>query len=151
MKKNIFLILIFTTCLFSDSFTVEDRMFKFSLPNQFDKMETVDKTIKTIIVSFEKGTGADINDYLASKESDFLQKNNTVFIANISGMPSLVTKLFAMPAMQSYKHNVLLIYSKRDKRFLQKEGKSTVYKLKDGVVQSVTYVESDEEINNIFN
>ena len=151
MKKNIFLILMFTTYLFSDSFNVEDRMFKFSLPNQFDKMETVDKTITTIIVSFEKGTGADINEYLASKEFDFLQKHNATFIANISEMPAFVTKMFAMPKMQSYKHSILLIYSKVDKRFLQKEGKSTVYRLKNGVVQSVTYVESDEEINNIFN
>ena len=151
MKKNIFLILMFTTYLFSDSFNIEDKMFKFSLPNQFEKMETVDKTIKTIIVSFEKGTAADVNNYLSSKESNFLQNNNTAFIANISGMPSLVTKLFAMPEMQSYKHSVLLIYSKIDKRFLQKKGKSTVYKLSNGVVKSVTYIDTKEEINNIFN
>jgi hypothetical protein len=78
-----------------------------------------------------------------------LKKHNAVFIANISEMPSIITKLFALPKMKKYKHDVLLIYDEEDKRFMQKEDKSTVYKLENGVIKSITYVE-EEDLAKVF-
>ena len=83
------------------------------------------------------------------KEKGFLETNNAVFIADISGMPSLITKFFALPKMKKYNYNVLLIYDEEEKRFLKKEEKLTVYKLVNGVVTSVQYI-GEKEIPSIF-
>ncbi|PLY07202.1 MAG: hypothetical protein C0625_06190 [Arcobacter sp.] len=144
MIKKIALLIAFASLLFSNSFNVNQNINSFSLADQFDKIHTVNGNIKTIVVSFEKGTGADINEFLDKKPADFLQKNNAVFIANISGMPSIITKLFALPKMKKYKHNILLIYDEKDTRFLQKEDKSTVYKLENGVIKSINYIEKED-------
>ena len=144
MIKKIALIIAFASLLFSNNFEINQNINSFSLADQFDKIHTVNANVKTIIVSFEKGTGADINEFLNNKPADFLQKNNAVFIANISGMPSIITKLFALPKMKKYKHSILLIYDENDTRFLQKEDKSTVYKLENGVIKSIFYIEKED-------
>lgn len=59
-------------------------------------------------------------------------------------MPSIITKMFALPKMRSYKHNILLIYDEEDNRFKSKEGKSTLYRLKDGVIKSITYIDKTD-------
>ena len=145
IKKFIFL-LVFSTYVLSNSFDINSQINSFSLPDQFDKIHTVDDRIKTIIVSFEKDTGKDVNTFLALKNPDFLRHNQAIFIANISQMPSIITKMFALPKMRDYKHNILLIYDENDKRFLQKEGKSTIYKLENGVIKNISYSSSNEEL-----
>ncbi len=150
MIKKVLLIVAFSACIFANSFDVNDKINNFSLPDQFDKMHTVNSEIKTIIVSFEKDTGKEVSDFLASKEPDFLEKNQAVFIADISEMPSFVTKLFALPKMRDYKHKILLIYNENDGRFVHQEEKSTLYKLESGVVKSISYFSTSEELAQVF-
>ena len=90
------------------------------------------------------------NEFLKSKEIDFLTKHNSLFIADISSMPSFVTKLFALPKMRKYNYNVLLIYDEDEKRFIKKEGKLTVYKIDNGVIKSINFINSQEELKSLF-
>lgn len=148
IKKVLFLAML-TTALFSNSFNQNSNIGSFELTDQFDKKHTVNSDVKTMIVSFEKGTSADLNDFLATKEKGFLEANNAVFIADISGMPSIITKIFALPKMKKYNYNILLITDEEDKRFLQQEEKLTVYKLNNGIVTSVQYI-TKEDIPSLF-
>ncbi|XOB62178.1 hypothetical protein ACMC56_16545 [Campylobacterota bacterium DY0563] len=148
-KKILLLTLISSICVFATSFKEGDNIGYFSLPNQFDEKSAIDSKIETIIVSFEKDTGKDINTYLASKNPDFLKNHHAVFIANISGMPSIITKLFAMPKMREYKHPILLIYDENDNRFISQEEKSTLYKLENGTIKSITYITKDN-LDEVF-
>jgi len=149
MKKILFILLI-AYQLFASNFTLNDAIPNFSLTDQFEKIHTVNENIKTIIVSFEKSTGAFINNFLAQKEADFLEKHDAVFIANISGMPSFITNMFALPKMKKYKHTILLIYDDDDERFIQKDDFSTVYKMENGKVKEVFYVQTQEELEKVF-
>jgi hypothetical protein len=149
MLKKLLLLPLFTLFLYANSFEINDHIGTFSLPTQFDEKQTVDNSIQTIIVSFEKDTGKDINQFLSSKDKDFLKNHHAVFIANISGMPSIITKMFALPKMRDYKHNILLIYDENDKRFISQEEKSTVYKLENGVIKSISFI-TKEDLEKIF-
>ncbi|KAB7883046.1 hypothetical protein GA417_13295, partial [Poseidonibacter ostreae] len=146
---KLIIFVLFTTYLFSNTFEVNKKIDNFSLVDQFDKKHTVKNDIKIIIVSFEKGTGADINEFLSKKPSDFLVTNQAVFIADISGMPSIITSMFALPKMRKYKHTILLIYDEEDKRFIQKNDYSTLYKLDDGVIKSISYIKK-EDLKKVF-
>lgn len=145
----IFFLLFFTT-LYSQGFNLNEKIEHFSLPDQFNKMHTIPDNVQMIIVSFEKDTGKMVNEFLESKQADFLQKHNAVFIANISGMPSIITKLFALPKMRDYKHTILLIYDENDKRFLKKDEVSTVYTLKDGIIKSINFIKNKEDLEKLF-
>lgn len=149
MIKRIIFLALFTTYLFSNNFKLNKEITNFTLSDQFDKIHTVSSDVKTIIISFEKETGADINEFLSTKEANFLEKNNAIFIANISGMPSIISSMFALPKMRKYKHNILLIYDDDDKRFIQKDDYSTLYKLENGVIKSISYIKK-EDLEKVF-
>jgi len=149
MLKKLLLLPLFTLFLYANSFEINSHIGSFSLPTQFDEKQTVDSSIQTIIVSFEKDTGKDINQFLSSKDKDFLKNHHAVFIANIAKMPSIITKMFALPKMRDYKHNILLIYDENDKRFISQEEKSTVYKLENGVIKSISFI-TKEDLEKIF-
>lgn len=149
MLKKLLLLALFALFLHANSFEINQDIGSFSLPNQFDEKQTIDNSIETIIVSFEKGTGKDINQFLSTKDKDFLKTHHAAFIANISGMPSIITKMFALPKMRDYKHSVLLIYDEEDKRFVSQEGKSTLYRLENGVIKSISYI-TKEDLEKIF-
>lgn len=149
MIKKFLLLTLFALFLNANSFEVNQNIGSFSLVNQFDEKQTVDSNIQTIIVSAEKDTSADVNEFLKEKDKNFLKDNNAVFIANISGMPSIITKLFALPKMKKYNYSVLLIYDEEDKRFINQEGKLTLYKLENGDIKSISYITKDD-LKNIF-
>jgi len=145
MLKNILLTVFISSYIFANSFKISDQIGSFSLPDQFDKMHIINQNIQTILVSFEKGTSTDINRFLASKEADYLNKHKSVFIANITDMPSFITRLFAIPKMRKYKHKILLINNEHDDRFIFKDDKITVYKLEHGIIKDIYYIDSNYE------
>ncbi|RXK06622.1 hypothetical protein [Halarcobacter bivalviorum] len=142
--KKIILFLSLILCAFSQELSINDKINNFSLANQFDEKKTIDSKINTIIVSFEKDTGKEVNEFLEQKTSDFLREHHAVFIANISGMPMIITKMFALPKMKNYKHEILLIYDENDDRFKAQEGMSTLYRLENGVIKSIEFITKDD-------
>ena len=148
MIKKLLLVALIATSLFSGEIKQDDKLRVFVLPDQFGTYHTVDRHTQTIIVSFEKDTGKDVNTFLASKDSNYLKKNSAVFIANISKMPAIITRMFAMPKLKKYKHTILLINNDDDDRFSAKEEKITIYKLENSVVKKIYYITSAKEIDN---
>jgi len=146
--KKLLLVALIATSLFSGEIKQDDKLRVFVLPDQFGTYHTVDRHTQTIIVSFEKDTGKDVNTFLASKDSNYLKKNSAVFIANISKMPAIITRMFAMPKLKKYKHTILLINNDDDDRFSAKEEKITIYKLENSVVKKIYYITSAKEIDN---
>ena len=149
MIKKLLVLAMLATALFSNTFEVNSKIGNLEFKDQFEKNHTVTSDIQTIIFSAEKEPSAGLNEFLSSKEKGFLEKNNAVFIADISGMPSIISYLFAFPKMKKYNYNVLLIEEEDDKRFSKKENKLTVYKIQNGVVTSVQYIDT-KDIPTIF-
>ncbi|AXH13606.1 hypothetical protein [Halarcobacter bivalviorum] len=142
--KKIILFLSLVLCAFSQELSINDKINNFSLANQFDEKKTIDSKVNTIIVSFEKDTGKEVNEFLEQKTSGFLREHHAVFIANISGMPMIITKMFALPKMKNYKHEILLIYDENDDRFKAQDGMSTLYRLENGVIKSIEFITKDD-------
>jgi len=150
MIKKALIILSIVSSIFAATLDIDSQLKSFTLVDQFDKVNTVNNDLRTIVISFEKGTGKEVNQFLATKNPDFLAQHNAVFIANISKMPSIITTLFALPKMRDYKHKILLIDDDDNNMFLQQEEKTTIYKLKDGVVVDIFYISSPEELSKVF-
>lgn len=146
MIKKLLLLALIATSLFAAEIKQDDKLRVFVLPDQFGAYHTVDRHTETIIISLEKDTGKDMNAYLASKNPNFLKENNAVFIANISNMPALITRMFAMPKFKEFKHSILLLNNEDDDRFSAQDGKITIYKLENSVVKEIYYINSAKEI-----
>ena len=151
MKKK--LILLILICIFAKASTlkIDDKISSFSLPNQFDKIHTIDGEISKIIVTSEKENVELINDFLSSRDSDFLDKNHTVFIDNISKVSSLIIKMFVIPKLREYNYDVLLIHNENSKRFLEEKNKISVYIIENAKIKDIKYISTKEELERVFN
>ena len=82
------------------------------LNDQFEKAHTLDANTNKVIFVFSDDMGHVANDYFATKEATYLSDNNTQFVADISGAPSLIRSMFIMPGLKEFKHTVLLLTEK---------------------------------------
>ncbi|MFA6739879.1 MAG: hypothetical protein WCR78_00185 [Arcobacteraceae bacterium] len=146
------LILSMVICIYTNAsiLKIDDKISTFSLVNQFDKIHTITGETSIIMVTFQNETANLVNDFLSSKNSDFLDKNHTIFINNISYTPSIIVKMFTIPKMRDYKYDILLIYNKNNKKFIEKEKKISIYFIENGSVKDIKFVSSLYELEGVF-
>ena len=149
MKKILFTILL-AIGAFANSLTIGDSIPNLTINDQFEKVHTIKADTKTILFSATKAESETIKVFLESKDKGFLEKNNIQYIADITGMPSIISKFFALPKMKKYDFSILLIDEKNKDLFSVKEEKITVYTFKDSKVSDVKYISTKEELENLF-
>lgn len=148
--KKVLLTLFVALATVANAFNIGDTTPSFSIKDQFEKAHTISADTKTIIFAAGKGTGDTIKEYLLSKKGDFLTNNNAVYVADITGMPSLITKFFALPKMKKYPFSILLVNEEQAKKFSVKKDKITIYKLENGKVANISYISTKEELAKAF-
>lgn len=137
--KSLFASLLLATSLFAGLQT--DQYFpKTVLPDQYGTEQRVTGSDKIVLISFEKDVSVAINDYLKTKPKDFVYRHRVKYISDISPMPTVITKMFALPKMRDYKYPVLLIYDESGAKYDKKEGMVTVYRLDNGILKSVDFI-----------
>lgn len=140
MKQIITLILV-SIFAFGSEYKVGDTISPMKLVDQFGVLHSLDKTPATIIMTFEKEPSNLAHKFVASKPKDYMKENNAVYIAEISGMPTFVTKMFALPKMRTYNHPVLLITDELvGERFPAREDKITIIRSENGKIKSINFV-----------
>ena len=125
----------------------------FTLPDQFDKAHTLEAHTKTLILVFAKATGHTVKEFLKKQDSNYLPKRDTLFIADISPMPTIIRNTFALPDFKKSAYSVLLIYDKNIAKQLKNEkeaDKIAVVTLENGVVKAAKYIDSEEELKAIL-
>ena len=149
MKKILFSALLFIAT-FANALNIGDTTPTFEIKDQFEKMHKISADAKTILVAESRGTSVIVREYLLSKDTKFLETNKAHYIADISGMPSLISKFIALPKMKKYPFSILLVNEEQAKSFSTKEDKITVYTVTDGKVSNVKYIETAEELAAVF-
>ena len=149
IKKFLFTVLLGLSA-FANSLTVGTDIPTLTVKDQFEKEHIIDANIKTIIFSATKTEGTTIKEFLLTKDKDYLTTNNTVYIADITGMPSLVTKFIAMPKMKDYPFSVLLIDEANKTLFPVKEDMISIISLENGKVTDIKYVKTAAELGQIL-
>ena len=143
MKHLLLISLLLTGALWAD-FKVGDHLPPITLKDQFEKEFKVEPADTLLILAFEKDISVTVTDYLKNKPSAFLADNHAKYISDISTMPSFITSMFALPKMKKYPFSVLLIRDNFGEQFDREQGKITVYKLKNNMVQSVQFITADD-------
>jgi len=149
MKKIIFSALLFVAT-FANALSVGDSTPTFAIKDQFEKAHTIAADTKTILVAADKATSEIMRDYFLTKEKGFLEANKAYYVADISGMPSLIAKFFALPKMKKYPFSILLVDEDQTKEFTKKEGNITVYSVTDGKISDVKYIKNADELAGLF-
>jgi len=100
--------------IFLCSFSWAQKPLDLSMFQKIDYKSATDNTLKIsdetkrIIISFDQEGNGLMSGFLQTKPASYLPSQQTVYIGDISQMPSLVTKLFAKPRMQEYLFTIYL-------------------------------------------
>ena len=145
--KKMALFLLMVMSLAAAPYKVGQSVMPLDLSDQFGKRVTLKMMPKTVVMAFEKGTGATVNDYLTSQEKGYLAKNKAAFVADISQMPKFITESFALPKMRKYNHTVLLIQDEEQGlNFPYQEDKITVMKFRGNFLTKIEFVDTAEQL-----
>lgn len=98
MKK---IILVFTSMILALS-AIAQPLTAITLPNQWDKPVQINNDTQVVIFSADKASGNLVKEAFADLALTDLPAKKWTYIADISGMPSLITKMFALPKMKKY-------------------------------------------------
>ncbi len=135
----------------ADVLKVGDTLPPIELNNQHGQPITVSPTINTLIFSVEKSAADLLNDYLATQEGNFLKENNAYFLADISGMPGIITRVIALPKMRKRPYDMLLATEAEQLSFIpHKKNWATALKIVDGKITSITFLDNPEQMDSVF-
>ena len=145
--KKVLVTLLAAAALWGAPYQVGQSVMPLDLSDQFGKKHAMKSMPKTLIMAFEKGTGATVNDYLAAQGKGYLAQHKAAFVADISLMPNFITESFALPKMRKYPHTVLLIRDEEQGlRFPGEEGKITVMKFRGNFLTKIDFIETAAEL-----
>jgi len=118
---------------------VGDTVPPLALADQFDQPHTLAADTRWLLFSHDRAVSDALHPVLAALPA--AQRDGVVYVADISRMPALVSKLFAVPAMRTLPFAVWLARDAAPVAPLPREtGKLTVLALKDGKVAAVHYL-----------
>jgi len=126
----------------------------FTLPDQFDKAQTLGDDTKKVIFVFSKSTGHTVKTFLKEQSKDYLASKNALFVADISPMPTVIRNTFALPELKKSDFSVLLVYDKAIAKQFKNDAeteKIAVLSLNNGAVETVKYISTADELKSELN
>ncbi|DAB29120.1 MAG TPA: hypothetical protein CFH84_11205 [Sulfurimonas sp. UBA12504] len=91
---------------------VQQSLESIKLNDQFEVSHELDAQTQKVIFAFSKDIGHACNEFLATKAPEYLQENKTIFVADVSGAPSLIRSMFILPGLKDFKHTVWVLQDK---------------------------------------
>ena len=124
-----------------------DALTPFTLEDQHGEERSVDEATKMVLFSRDMDGGALLKDALADVEPGALASLGAAYVADISGMPALVARMFAVPAMRKRPYPMLLDREGQVTAQLPDvEGQATLIFLEGLVVSRVAHLGSAAEL-----
>jgi hypothetical protein len=126
---------------YAQPYAVGDAIEPFTLEDQHGKSRTVDASVKVILFSRDMEGGDLLKEGLADVDPGYLDGRNAVYVADISRMPRLVARMFAIPAMRDRPYAMLLDRDgETTARLPAAEGQATLLFLDRLTVQRIAHV-----------
>lgn len=120
--------------------------------NQWEKPVEIKNETKIVLFSYDMGGSDAIKAALDELKVKDLSAKNWVYVADISNMPALISKMFAMPKMKKYPYAVALDKEgDLTKDWQRKADNAAVLILQNGSVQSVEYFANEKTLREFLN
>ncbi len=115
-----------------------------TLPDQHGESATIGADTAVVLFAADKVASELLNGFLEKQPDGFLTRHRAVYVADISEMPSMITRLFALPKMRKRPYRILLASEPGPLSFLPRsEAMVTAIRLDGGRVVDVRFFQSE--------
>ena len=133
------------------SYATGSAMPAFSLEDQHGKKVSLQPDTRLVLFAADKAASDLANEVLGNEKEGVLERLQAVYLADISGMPALVTRMFALPAMRALPFPIGLA---REASVLaelpRQKGTVSVIRLADGKVSSVEHAHDAPQLKRLL-
>src|SRR3989339_1708494 len=129
------------------AFQVGVRLPALTLVDQHGASLALGPGVRTLLFSREMASKDLIQELLTAEGAGFLSEHEAVYLVDISGMPSLITKMFALPKMREYPFRLFLDDDgSQTERIPVEPGKVTLLYLEDRTIKAIRHLAEKDEI-----
>lgn len=142
--KNLLLslMLLLPLGLFAQDIKEGSSMQTMVFNDQFEKNASITAQTKQIVIAFSKVQGESVKVFLEANPN-YLATNNTLYLMDVTTVPSMVMSMFMLPKFKKYSYTVGLIENKKDLAYFpKKENLITVITLDNLNVTSIVFKEA---------
>ncbi len=148
---SLLLLTITSNPLLADPLKIGDRLPEKVFSDQHDKLHRLDNRVELLIFAHTKQMGTLMTDILAHAGADLLQRHNAIYLADISGMPSLIAKFIALPKMRKIDSPICLVRDAEEAAWLPTaEDKLTLLQLDSGRITAISFTAEEETIRSLL-
>lgn len=79
-----------------------------ALQSQHETAVNIPSDTRHVLFAHDMSSKNLVQDMLSSKPADFLDEHKSVFVADISGMPTMIARMFAYPSLRKLPYTVIL-------------------------------------------
>jgi len=135
----------------ADQLAVGDRLPALTLHDQHDQTTAIAQDTRLLLVAVEKPAADLVTAYLEEQPAGFLQRNAAVYLMDISAMPKMITRMFALPKMRKRPYRILLAEDADTLAFLPRhQNQVTVISLDKGRVERLDFVADESGLSAVF-
>lgn len=151
MKHSASLLFFFISFLFSQTHATEElaagaNLTGLKIESQFDEALTLNSDTKYIFFTSDKAASNLMHESITESKFD-LNKQPVLYISDISKMPSMITKMFAIPKMKKYSYKMGLDRTGDiTKQWPRKEGQIAKLTLEKEIVKSIEFYTDKEAL-----
>ena len=130
-----------------EPFSIGMRMPSFTLKDQHGKEHEVNEQVGLVLFCKEKKGNDIVGDALKGTGTGYLFRHQTFFVADTSGMPRLIARFVALPALRKRPYLVLLDSKPSvTKDFPSQKDKVTLFYLDNLTIFAIEFVDNPEAI-----
>jgi len=121
-----------------------------TLNDQFEKPHTLSADTKKVIFAFSKDMGHMSNEFFEKQGVGYLSNHKAVFVADVSGAPSLIRSMFILPGLKDFKHTVLVIEDKNAAAAYRNEAHKEelmILDLNNFVIEKIEFVKTADALD----
>jgi hypothetical protein len=122
-----------------------------SLPDQYGEQRAITAETRLVLFAADRPASDVLNGFLKAQPGDLLAQRRAEYVADISSMPALITRLVALPRMRERPYRILLVEEASMVDFLPRQPSAvTVLRLTEGSVDEVLFAESENALAEIL-
>jgi hypothetical protein len=124
-----------------------DRLQPFELPDPHGKTGRVDERLRLVLFTADMDAGRLVQRALEDPALQDLEAHRAAYVADVSRMPAVVTRLFALPSMRRRPYRTLLDTGPGPTtRIPREDGKVTLLALDELTVRSVEFTATADAV-----